>query len=148
LKRLWWCCVLRDRILPLGVRRPLNISSVDFDFGVAPLTKDDFETEIDRSKVYDSSTKYILIEIFLTLCDLAITLTDVIMLVYPLSEPSGEYSSSDLQADHALSRVEACKSGLNRWFEKATLCFPTPAGLGDMHESVILYTNLMYMYHQ
>ena len=30
-KRLWWCCVLRDRILPLGVLRPLQITHGHFD---------------------------------------------------------------------------------------------------------------------
>lgn len=78
LKRLWWCCILRDRILPLGVRRPLQIQPQDFDFTSSPLTKGDFANEVDRSKVYDAATKDSLVELLITLCDLAVSLTDMI----------------------------------------------------------------------
>lgn len=108
----------------------------------APLYKEDFHNEITGSKVYDMPTKRALTELFITLCHLAVVLTDVIMVVYPLSE----YLDTGIEA--SLHRIAACKSSLNSWFAKATLLFPTPAGLNDMHESVILYTNLMYMYYQ
>lgn len=148
LKRLWWCCILRDRILPLGVRRPLHISPADFNFAAAPLVKEDFQYEISRSEVYDAATKEALVELFVTLCDLAIVLTDVIMVVYPLKEHLNIDLPDDAEVEYALDRVATCKNSLNLWFEKATISFPTPAGLGDSHESVILYTNLMYMYYQ
>lgn len=38
LKRLWWCCILRDRIISLGVRRPLQINSADFVIYQPPLS--------------------------------------------------------------------------------------------------------------
>jgi hypothetical protein len=148
LKRLWWCCILRDRILPLGVRRPLHISCADFNFSAAPLTKEDFENEIQKSKVYDAATKSSLVELFLTLCNLAVALTDILMVVYPLSESPESNLPDDMGVELALHRVSTCKALLNSWFETASLTFPTPAGLGDTHESVILYTNLMYMYYQ
>jgi hypothetical protein len=148
LKRLWWCCILRDRILPLGVRRPLQITGEEFDFNEAtPLSAEDFENEIECSKVYDSSSKQSLVQLLLTLCDLAVCITDVIMVVYPLSGPPDLTLSSDQKADQCLCRIESCISDLNGWFEKATISFPTPAGIGDIHSSLILYTNLMYIYY-
>lgn len=142
LKRLWWCCIVRDRILPMGVRRPLHIGPADFNFNLAPMTKDDFENEVTRSRVYDPSTKRSLAGIFVVLCDLAVVFTEVIMVVYPLNE------YSDMGVENTIDQVSMCKFGLNTWFEKTTVSFPTPAGLGEVHESVILYTNLMYMYYQ
>lgn len=147
LKRLWWCCILRDRILPLGVRRPLHISSMDFDFNMEPLTKADFENEIFTSKVYDATTKLSLIQLLLTLCDLAVALTEVIMMVYPLNESIVSGLSTEQKTDLSLNRIESCKRQLNLWYEKATIKFPTPAGISDSHESLILYTNLMYIYY-
>lgn len=126
----------------MGVRRPLHIGPSDFNYTVAPMIKDDFENEVMRSRVYDTSTKRALAELFVVLCDLAVVFTEVIMVVYPLND------YSDMGVENTIDRVSMCKFGLNAWFEKATLIFPTPAGLGEMHESVILYTNLMYMYYQ
>ncbi|KAF7557438.1 hypothetical protein G7Z17_g748 [Cylindrodendrum hubeiense] len=40
-RRIWWSCVLRDRLLALGVRRPSRIRDGDFD--VPALTVEDFD---------------------------------------------------------------------------------------------------------
>jgi hypothetical protein len=40
-KRVWWSCLMRDRLVALGMRRPTRIKSEDFD--VPPLNEDDFE---------------------------------------------------------------------------------------------------------
>jgi hypothetical protein len=125
----------------------LNISSTDFDLNIDPPTKEDFETEIFKSRVYDASTKFSLVELLLTLCDLAVALTDVIMTVYPVNDAVIPGSSSEQKARLAINRIEACKSQLHAWFERANINFPTPAGISDTHESIILYTNLMYMYY-
>lgn len=42
-KRIWWCCFLRDRLISLGMRRPLRIADTEFDLPMLEL--DDFETE-------------------------------------------------------------------------------------------------------
>jgi len=71
LKRLWWCCVLRDRILALGVRRQLQITSGDCEFNnQKPLVAEDFECEIRYSKVYDAATKHSLVQLLVALCSL------------------------------------------------------------------------------
>ncbi|KXH59236.1 hypothetical protein CNYM01_06101 [Colletotrichum nymphaeae SA-01] len=40
-RRIWWSCVMRDRLLALGIRRPARIR--DHDFDVSELTVDDFD---------------------------------------------------------------------------------------------------------
>ena len=42
-KRIWWCCLIRDPLLALGLKRPIIIPSGDHD--VPELTLDDFDIE-------------------------------------------------------------------------------------------------------
>ncbi|RDA93439.1 hypothetical protein CP533_2632 [Ophiocordyceps camponoti-saundersi (nom. inval.)] len=42
-KRVWWSCVMRDRLIALGMRRPTRIKDEDFD--VPMLTEADFAVE-------------------------------------------------------------------------------------------------------
>ncbi|KAK7903813.1 hypothetical protein LTR67_001833 [Exophiala xenobiotica] len=50
-RRVWWTCVMRDRIIAVSMRRPLRIK--DEDINLPPLTLDDFDL---RSVVTSSST--------------------------------------------------------------------------------------------
>lgn len=147
LKRLWWCCILRDRVLPLGMRRHVQISSADFDWSLTPLNDEDLESEVFCSKVYDASTKRSLIQLMVVFCELAVSLTGVLELVYPLNGFPNPIISTE-QADQIFHRIETCKSSLKSWFEKTTINFPTPTARGMMHDSLVLYTNLTYMYYQ
>ncbi|KAH6651705.1 hypothetical protein BKA67DRAFT_679981 [Truncatella angustata] len=156
LKRLWWCCILRDRILPLGLRRSLKITRAHFDFDAQPgLGYLDLADEIDRSKVYNSGTKRCLIEIFVQLVELGTVLTDLIMLVFPLDDSPGWGKQG---GPEDANKARECRHALRRWYKGATLRFPpfggdavarmAVPGIEDSeHDSVILYTNLMYMYY-
>lgn len=156
LKRLWWCCLIRDRILALGVRRSLQISRAHFDLDAnTGLGYADLADEVDRSKVYNSETKRCLIEIFVQLGELSSVLTDLITLVFPLDDVPGW--DRQLGSEGAASLSE-CKAALRRWYKGATLRFPmfgggsiprmsSTNGKQYQHDSVILYTNLMYMHY-
>ena len=48
-KRVWWSCVMRDRLVALGMRRPTRIKSEDCD--VPMLTLEDFDIDIDVSNI-------------------------------------------------------------------------------------------------
>jgi hypothetical protein len=148
MKRLWWCCILRDRIISLGVRRPLQIMSADFGSHQPPLSIEDLESEVGRSKVYDAPTKLSLIQLTVALCELAAILTEVIMLAYPLHGSVDSTLSTEKKVIQSLDRLVPSRSALVGWFKKASMSFPTTAGIGDMHESVLLYANLMYIYYQ
>ncbi|KAJ5912019.1 uncharacterized protein N7473_001322 [Penicillium subrubescens] len=92
LKRLWWCLIIRDRIVSLGMRRPLQILPTHFEVASRdPLLMDDLSDEIHTSQVYDSETKEMLCKIMTSLCRLAVSLTNVIMTLYPLDPfPDGQ----------------------------------------------------------
>ncbi|KAM6513191.1 hypothetical protein FALCPG4_015653 [Fusarium falciforme] len=157
LKRLWWCCIIRDRILPLVVRRPLQITRSDFDFDKNHgLSYEDLQDEVERSSVYDPTAKHQLVEIFIYVVNLCTVLTDLITLVFPAEHVLDEELPLD---SRELGRIRDCRAALKMWYESAARDFPVPAGASTpvtnmpclgrdfCHESTILYTNVMYMYY-
>ncbi|KAI1827490.1 hypothetical protein F4861DRAFT_366671 [Xylaria intraflava] len=155
LKRLWWCCIVRDRLISLCMRRSIQISRAHFDVSSnSSIGFLDLVGEVGQSKVYDAKTKRHLIEMFLQLSELCSILTDVLTLVFPLDDVPGwgRYNGAE-----GAAKVRECKVALRRWYQAATLRFPIFGGntsrrtTGDKpsyHDSVILYTNLIYMiYH-
>ncbi|SPO04693.1 uncharacterized protein DNG_07378 [Cephalotrichum gorgonifer] len=72
LKRLWGCCIVRDCISAIALRRPCQLGRPD----VAPDAKfslafDDLEHEIHESRVYTPATKRDLITTFLEFADIS-----------------------------------------------------------------------------
>lgn len=58
LKRLWWCCIIRDRSISIYLRRNVQIDQRDFDFSSRRvLGHPDLSDEINHSKVYSSVSK-------------------------------------------------------------------------------------------
>ncbi|KAI0431529.1 hypothetical protein F5Y09DRAFT_304348 [Xylaria sp. FL1042] len=152
LKRLWWCCVIRDRLISLGMRRSIQVSRAHFDVGSnCGLGCADLADEAGLSKVYNLETKRRLIEIFVQLGELCSVLTDLLTLVFPLDDVPGWGRHNGAEG---AEKVRESKAALRRWYKAATLRFPTSGGdgassktTGDKHDSVILYTNLMYMFY-
>ncbi|KAF7551304.1 hypothetical protein G7Z17_g5076 [Cylindrodendrum hubeiense] len=156
LKKVWWCCVIRDRTLGLLMRRPIQITKGHFDFDSNPvLGFADLENEFARSRVYNPGTKKTLAEILAQVVELYVVLTDILMLVFPLDDAPGW--GRQLKPEDE-GRIKECKTSLRRWYRSSTSRFPlfggSPISRGGtdsrkefQHDSVILYTNLMYMYY-
>ncbi|KAK1996476.1 fungal-specific transcription factor domain-containing protein [Colletotrichum falcatum] len=154
LKRLWWCCIIRDRIVGLGLRRSLQITRSHFSFDSnEALGFSDLTDEFERSRVYSPGAKRCLAEILEQLVELCVVLTDILILVFPLDDRPGW--GREMRAEEQ-DKVRVCKIALRKWFKSATLRFPMFGGGSvarvkspgnDQHDSVILYTNLMYMYY-
>ncbi|CZR56867.1 uncharacterized protein PAC_06756 [Phialocephala subalpina] len=147
LKRLLWCSILRDRILALGTRRPLLIVPDYFESDLEPFTAEDLDDEIGHSRVYDAATKRLLVNLFVKQCQLATPLTDVIMVISPLNESLDPGYMSENNFSKTVAKIVKCRQLLCQWYDNAVISFPTPAGLKDSHESVTLFTNLMYIYY-
>lgn len=157
LKRVWWCCILRDRSTGLLMRRPILITKYHFDFASDPLCVTDLEDEFERSRVYAPETKRRLAEILAHWTKLTITLTDTLMLVFPLDDRQ-EVTSG--MGSSILSQVQRCKSELDQWYNDVASCFsfafsrteshPSAQADSDVdkdHPSVVLYSRLMLMYY-
>jgi hypothetical protein len=141
------CLILRDRILPLGVRRPIQITRGNFDFSQPKLSENDLEPEFTTSRVYDRETKRDLARVFFAQLDLAVELTDAISYVYPVNG----FRSFDLLDYNSMlsmpSKIERCKTTLNAWHTKFKEILPAGAWQ-NKHKSVSLYSGLTSIYYQ
>jgi hypothetical protein len=138
---------LRDRILPLGVRRPIHITHSTFDFSQPKLSANDLEPEFGKSRVYDEETKRDLATVLLAQIDLAIELTDPISYIYPAN---GFQSFDKLgYGDRLLMqpKIKRCGESLDIWHSG----FEQSIGAGTWptkHKSVVLCAGLTSIYYQ
>ena len=143
LKRLWWSLILRDRIIALGMRRPLQILPSSFEVAFPEILQlQDFADEKHSSKVYDPEIKSALCDIISSQCSLAIALTPLIMTIYPPDQISG--SSENLTS--LLDRAEDAKLRLQYWRSQHGFLFSTPQKEG--HTSITLFKLLTALYYE
>ncbi|KAJ9144221.1 Fungal specific transcription factor domain-containing protein [Pleurostoma richardsiae] len=148
LRRLWWCCILGDRISPLATRRSLQITRDNFDFDASKgFGAEDLEDEISRSSVYNVATKRVLARVLGLLTDLCIILTDVLTLTFPFQDAA----PSRRQWNPAeCAKIRECDAALNHWYRSAISQFPGPGANSEMqkrHKSVVLHVSLLYIYY-
>ncbi|KAE8405502.1 fungal-specific transcription factor domain-containing protein [Aspergillus pseudonomiae] len=143
LKRLWWCLILRDRLLSLGVRRALQILPCHFDVSShSPLTYEDLEDEVKASEVYDAATKKRLIEVVTSQFQLAATMTLLLMTVYP----PGDHQSLGQGLDLVPARTDDLKERLQFW--ESNHMVQVDASDGQWHQAVVFYCQLTSLYYQ
>jgi hypothetical protein len=137
LKRIWWACVCRDRLLSLGLRRPFQISAHDFDFTQSPLTVSDFSDEIHRSLVYCANTKRVLIQLLYFQCELCVALTAGLTLLSPLT------AAAIVHQDNLVNGIDE----LARWYDHTQGQLEYLTDWGTEHDSTVLYRNLLLIYY-
>lgn len=95
-KRLWWCCFMRDRLLSLGMSRPMRIREGDFDvplptvddfecdiLGVAYLRTNEYRTDTRmRTSLFDKSTSTKLAQIFISNVKLCVSIGSIFSVQY------------------------------------------------------------------
>lgn len=143
-----------DRLSPLCTRfRPqLTPESLALDTYV-PLGLNDFQTEIHRSRVFAPAIKRRHIDLFSKLLELILILTDILAIAFPYESKVEITPESAIGSD---AQVQKSRRSLADWYESATINFPLFDGQDrdrrfdtrDPSNSVILYTNLMYIYYQ
>ncbi|RBA15671.1 hypothetical protein FPRO05_12278 [Fusarium proliferatum] len=125
-----------------GDKEPSSTGSLDH------LTEQDFAEEIQGSQVYSSQTKRSLVQLFISLCELAIPFTSVVQTVYGMGQSAADAISPMIGNQEQIQEsIRFCEASLDAWFDKATIQFPTPAGIISTEKSLVLYTNLMYIYY-
>lgn len=119
----------------------------------------DFADEIERSRVYNSGAKKTLIKIFLHITELAVALTDLLGEILPSNEISPWDES---YREEETFRIGECKSKMQSWYKTASMGLlsrrdslesTSENGVsepvaGFSHDSVILYTNFLWLIYQ
>ncbi|KAI1018060.1 hypothetical protein LB504_003816 [Fusarium proliferatum] len=104
LKRLWWCCILRDQILALALHQSPLVNRSALETSCPALSVADFTHEIRTSRVYEHVDKQIIVQIAIVLCEFSDVLGDILLLS-PLVKERG--FCRDEIGDH-ISRLDAC----------------------------------------
>ncbi|KIA75425.1 hypothetical protein HK57_00069 [Aspergillus ustus] len=138
-RRVWWCCLIRDRIISLGMRRPLQM--VGEESGPYPpmLTMDDMNDEIFSSVIYSYETKAALFELLTSLCHFATAVTELATIAYTRSRVDSDPASD-------LDRLEDAKSALLLW-ELDWLTYMEGKN-ASLHPSIPLFSSLLAIYYQ
>lgn len=138
---------MRDRVLHLGVRRPILITHAQFDFSQPRLTESDLQSEAAASYVYNKQTKVDLSQVIIAQIDFVVLLTDIIPLIYP---DNGLQAFDGLKDDEMLakaSQLKQCKAALAAWNCTFKENF-SPSKVSKKHKSVFLYVGLTEIYYQ
>lgn len=145
-KKLWWCCLLRDNILALGVRRPLQIRPEHIDTHAVRSTTNELYEQLGNSEIYDSQTQCLLAKLWAAQCKLVIELIDIMTLLYPSNDLVPVKSANKTDFHTVFHVCSFYKSKLRDWFEEAqSWVTELPK---DTHPSVMLFTSLMNIYYQ
>ncbi|KAE8331414.1 hypothetical protein BDV39DRAFT_201064 [Aspergillus sergii] len=140
LKRLWWSCIIRDRVMALCLRQPMHLTREAYDFEAGRLTVYDIEDAEDVPGVYDKDMKRVISMMTVSMCDLCTVLTDVLALVYPHVAPTG------CSPEHSAREVNRVRGGLTAWCTSMKYRFSTLSQDQQSSDEVILFSNLLHMY--
>ncbi|CEI70621.1 hypothetical protein FVEN_g889 [Fusarium venenatum] len=143
-KMLWWSLFWRDRVVTLGLRKPLQITSSSFNVNIEPVTADDLVDELDCSSVYDHSTKKHLADILTFQCRLAIILTEILSICYGPNAFDLTYSLDNF--DRTLARIRTAQMDLDNWRNEAEQTVKPFLSRPDVHRSTTLISSVIYIY--
>ncbi|KAL7942524.1 hypothetical protein V8C42DRAFT_331252 [Trichoderma barbatum] len=145
LKRLWWACILRDRVMSLSLRRPLNIGCDEFDFSLPGLSLADFSDELGVSTVYDRPTRQILAHMMSAFCELIIPLNKALTILYPAAGLKNVTSEADIRKES-----DACVETLQLldvWYRKTQERFEISTPSIGVHKSLTMFTKMTFIYY-
>lgn len=146
LKRLWWTCILRDRVMSLSLRRPLTIGCDEFDFSRHPgLNLADFSDELGVSTVYDRPTRQIIAHFMSAFCELIIPLNKALTILYPAAGPRIITSETDTgkESDACAEILEL----LDVWYQKTRERFEISAPSIGVHKSLTMFIKMTFIYY-
>jgi len=131
-KRIWWSCFMRDRLIAIGMRRPMRINDGDFDVSILEIS--DFETdalptEITRMlggcpSVRDTSKRVTLAKMCISLTKLCMCISQVLAVQYStLGHKIGATQETTMRlvprkCAAEPSDVIRCDAQLGQWYEE------------------------------
>ncbi|KAI5459456.1 hypothetical protein BGZ63DRAFT_456210 [Mariannaea sp. PMI_226] len=152
LKRLWWTCIIRDRVMPIAARHNIRINRSVFDFDSNPiLDASDFAEEIRYSSVYDPDIKKRVVLVLLKFVELCVVLTDVLSVSYI---PGRDGVHTAMQQAEQATRIRDCRAAMQAWHESylnlrlEDNAVPVTGELtGSSSAFVVLFANIVSMYY-
>jgi hypothetical protein len=147
-KRLWWSIILRDRIMPLALRRTPQINHGNFEIPQDGLGANDLVDDIECPGVYDKRSKMMLADVLQSQCQLALTLTKVLTICYTPSLFTEPVYLSGARFRRELSDIDASKADLRAWHDNFQHLAALILKEEGLHPFVILYSELTFIYYK
>ncbi|KAI8714017.1 Fungal-trans domain-containing protein [Fusarium sp. LHS14.1] len=152
LRRIWFSCILRDRILSLCLRRNLQISQACLDrHADYAISYDDFSDEIQRSRVYDAESKQSLVTMMLSMADLCVCLSNILTVAQSVRTLTGPQSHG---SSRKTMQIWECKKDLETWFMKAVSSSPVLTSTQPGHRQgdrpkvyILMFGHLVWVYY-
>ncbi|KAL3492720.1 fungal-specific transcription factor domain-containing protein [Aspergillus germanicus] len=145
LKRLWWVCLVRDRIIALAHRRPLQIAVDNWDAELELLSSREVCDAMCHSEVHSAPVRQGLFTVFVAVIRLCLPLTRVLAL--RTSSDSG-IGNAFLGLDMALEsdQADACAKSLRQWRDETKERFETCYRAGTPVDSIAMHNHLLQIY--
>lgn len=151
LKRLWWSCILRDRMISLGVRRMIQIGPDQFDFDQAGLEEEDLDEECAESDVYDAASKKILSKLVIAQCELATAMTPMMVSAYCTESISQVDEQSVAPLINSIAAIEKANTELSVWARRFRASLTRIASEGqneqDSNPSFMLFAHMTMIHY-
>lgn len=141
----WQICLVRDRMLSLAMRRPLQILPAYFPYEARILSLEEVTEHFQSSIIYPSSSRLHSAQTFTALCDLAVVMTNAIQLLYPADRGPLQSPGSLDEYHNSLSRCQECKDQISKWFVNVSLEFSPSMYTAD--NSTMVYASLLYFHY-
>jgi hypothetical protein len=118
-KRLWWCILIRDMVLSIGLRIPAKISRIHFNMDSPAIDDLEDDSRFPSSLDFSTQNKYALNQIFGLQCRLAIITSEITTLAYgPTAEIRAEEAPM-AEFQQILVDINRCKTDLDCWRNNA-----------------------------
>ncbi|KAL4736103.1 fungal-specific transcription factor domain-containing protein [Aspergillus similis] len=141
-RRIWWCCLIRDRTISLGMRRPLQITAAECNPYPQMLTTEDMNDEMFGSLVYSYEIKAVLFVLLNSLCHLVTAVAELVTIAFSQAQHA-DSGREDLCTD--LEKLELAKSALLLW-ELDWMAYIEEKN-SSLHPSIPLFSSLISIYY-
>ncbi len=146
-KRLWWSIILRDRIMPLALRRTPQVNFSNFDLALDYIEEADLAWDIRNTTVYDAETKTQLARLLSCQCQLALLLTPILMICYNPALFTQSKPVSMEQVSKAVTELANAKASLAEWFESTQQAISSVQA-DNPHHAILLYSEMTIMHYK
>lgn len=147
LRRIWLCCIIRDRVLSLCLRRKVQIDHTSY-----AVSHDEFSDEIQRSRVYNADSKQSLVTIMLLMTELCLCLSNILTVAHSVRSLTVSESNG---SSRKTMQIWECKKDLEAWSVKAVASSPALASTqpgrqrnGEPTSSILMFAHLVWIYYQ
>jgi hypothetical protein len=112
-KLLCWCCLVRDRVLALGMRRPHRVHNAPF--GNIPISEEDFGQEAQTPSHADLDSKRVSMVAFIWFCKLSVIMAAIAAFQHRIKF-SRDWNGGDLEVSPSeLGEVRTFHCQLESW---------------------------------